>query len=665
VVAAPAAAQEPVRTDGEPQVSTYTSGLQQPWELAFLPDRRALLTERPGRVRLLATDGAVAGTALNIEVGGGEGGSLGLVLDPAFAENGFVYLYRTLPDQSANQVLRYRFDGDRLVDQSLVVGGIPAANIHNGGRLAIGPGGFLHITTGDAAVPDSAQVAFDAGDPTTYAGKILRLPPSGYRGGGGGLEEVSRGHRNPQGLDFQPGTNQLYADEHGPTGNDEVNRIVRGGNYGWPDAVGPNHPEPFISPLTTYSTIAPSGAIFVRQGGSQWTGDYLIGGLRGQRIQRLRLDGDRVTINEALFQDRFGRVRDVVEGPDGALYALTGNGTDDRVVRIVPPAGTGQAPPPVEEQTPPPGPPLTQPQRLTEVDAFGGWAAWSAFEEGAGHRLVLRNPDGAVGTAPVAPRAVPFDIDLGPSEQGGVVAAYSRCAREPDEYGAGGVLLRATGRGCDIFRLDLATGQESELAGASTSDSSEFLPSIWRGDVAFARVFESRAGRRGDLPYLYVRPLAGGRSDRQPGGSRGDDGVPGPTGIDLYGRRMSFTWEWREGDRLRSELRLDTVGGDHALIERLGSQDAPANLLTPGADRGRIYVGTRRLSGAANTSGALRLRISSGELTPFTFPTGPALAGLGVDNGDALLATAGDPRQAPRCGPGGCAISPLRDAFGD
>nr|MBA2261898.1 PQQ-dependent sugar dehydrogenase [Solirubrobacterales bacterium] len=205
-----------MRTDGEPQVSTYTSGLQQPWELAFLPDRRALLTERPGRVRLLATDGNIAGTALTIEVGGGEGGSLGLVLDPAFAENRFVYLYRTLPDQSANQVLRFRFDGDRLVDQAVVVGGIPAANIHNGGRLAMGPDGFLYITTGDAAVPDSAQVPFEAGNPATYAGKILRLPPSGYRGAGGGLEEVSRGHRNPQGLDFQPGTGQLYADEHGP-----------------------------------------------------------------------------------------------------------------------------------------------------------------------------------------------------------------------------------------------------------------------------------------------------------------------------------------------------------------------------------------------------------------------------------------------------------------
>ncbi|MBW3665932.1 MAG: PQQ-dependent sugar dehydrogenase, partial [Actinobacteria bacterium] len=480
-----------------------------------------------------------------------------------------------------------------------------------------------------------------------------------YRGAGGGLEEVSRGHRNPQGLDFQPGSGQLYADEHGPTGNDEVNRIVRGGNYGWPDAVGPDHPEPFISPLTTYSTIAPSGAIFVRRPGSQWTGDYLIGALRGQRIQRLRLDGDRVTINEALFQDRFGRVRDVTEGPDGALYAITANG-DDVVVRIVPPPAQ-EAPP---QPTPPPGPPLTQPQRVTEVDAFGGWAAWSAFVEGAGYRLVLRGPDGAPAAAPIPPRAVPFDVDLGPSEEDGVVAAYSRCSQEPDAYGTGGVLLRTTGRGCDIFRLDLATGQENRLEGASTNESSEFLPSIWRDKVAFARVFESRAGRRGDLPYLYVRPLAGGRSERQPGGSRGDDGLPGPTGLDLYGRRMSFTWEWRDGDRLRSELRLDTLGGDHALIERLGSREAPANLLTPTGNRGRIYAGTHRLRDDGPVSGAVRLRIASLELSRVFLPPGTALVGLGVDDGDFLIATAGDPRRAPRCGPGGCAISPLESAFG-
>jgi len=186
---------------------------------------------------------------------------------------------------------------------------------------------------------------------------------------------------------------------------------------------------------------------------------------------------------------------------------------------------------------------------------------------------------------------------------------------------------------------------------------SEFLPSIWRDRVAFARVFEQREGRRGDLPYLYVRPLEGGSSERQPGGSRGDDGLPGPTGLDLYGRRMSFSWEWRDGERLRSELRLDTVGGDHELIKRLGSQKAPANIVTPAGDRGRIFAGARRLGGDGEDR-LLRLRISTDEFSEALLQ-GPPLVGLGVDEGDFLLATADDPRQAPLCGPGGCLISPL------
>jgi Tol biopolymer transport system component len=322
-------------------------------------------------------------------------------------------------------------------------------------------------------------------------------------------------------------------------------------------------------------------------------------------------------------------------------------------------------PPPLSLQPlPPPGPPLTEPQRVTEVDRFGGWAAWSAFEEGVGYRLVLRDPDGEIGPASVGPRRVAFDVDLGPSEDDGVVAAYSRCEQEPDAYGAGGILLRTTGRGCDIFALDVSGGEEVKLEGASTDLASEYLPSIWRDSVAFARVYEQREGRRGDLPYLYVRPLEGRESERQPGGSRGDDGLPGPTGLDLYGRRMSFSWEWREGERLRSELRLDTVGGDHDLIERLGSQDAPANILTPTGDRGRIYAGARRLREDGHDDRLLRLRISTNEFTEAPLQ-GPPLVGLGVDEGNFLLATADDPRQAPLCGPGGCTISPLEFGSGD
>jgi hypothetical protein len=206
--------------------------------------------------------------------------------------------------------------------------------------------------------------------------------------------------------------------------------------------------------------------------------------------------------------------------------------------------------------------------------------------------------------------------------------------------------------------LDVLGGEETKLEGASTDQSSEYLPSIWRDSVAFARVFEQRDGRRGDLPYLYVRPLEGGESKRQPGGSRGDDGLPGPTGLDLYGRRMSLTWEWRKGDRLRSELRLDTVGGDHALIKRLGSQEAPANIVTPVGDRGRIFAGARRLLDDGHEDRLLRLRLSTNEFSEAPLQ-GPPLVGVGAYEGDFLLATADDPRQAPECGPDGCFINPL------
>jgi glucose/arabinose dehydrogenase len=150
-----------------------------------------------------------------------------------------------------------------------------------------------------------------------------------------------------QGIDWQPGTGTPVASEHGNVGNDEVNVLRRGGNYGWPRVEGENHGE-FRAPVALYSeAIAPSGATFVSLPGSSWTGDYLIAALIGRQIRRLSFERGRVVRDEALFEDDFGRLRTVVEGPDGALYALTSNRDgrgspregDDRIVRIVPPAG--------------------------------------------------------------------------------------------------------------------------------------------------------------------------------------------------------------------------------------------------------------------------------------------------------------------------------------
>lgn len=339
---------------------------------------------------------------------------------------------------------------------------------------------------------------------------------------------------------------------------------------------------------------------------------------------------------------------------------------------IDPPASGGSSTDTFLPPLPPPEPPLTRPRRVTEVDAFRGWAAWSAFEDGVGYNLVVRRPGGGISIAPVEPRSVPFDVDLGPSEDGDLVAAYSRCEKEPDDYAAGGVLLRAKGRGCDIFRLDLPNsapdnqqfGRESKLRGASTNQASEYLPSISKNRVGFARVFEQRKGRRGDLPYLYARPLKGGDSKRLPGGSRGGDGLPGPTGLDLFGRRLAFTWEWRLGNRLRSELRQDTLGGRRQLIRRVGSRrSAPANIVTPSGEGGRIFAGERRLRESGHENRLLRFGLRDNALSNALLQV-PPLVGLGVDRGTFFLATAGDPTRAPLCGPGGCEISLLRITSG-
>jgi glucose/arabinose dehydrogenase len=334
------ASRGPERNAGGPRVETVATGLEAPWEIAFLPDGRALITERPGRVRLLSSDlklrrepvAEVAVAAI------GEGGLLGVAIDPRFERNRFVYLYRTT-DQG-NQVVRYRFDGDRLQDETVLVRGIHAAVIHDGGRIRFGPDGRLYFSAGDASEDQSAQ------DRGSLNGKILRMGPESYRGKGGRPEVFTLGHRNPQGFDWQPGSGRMIEDEHGPDGDDEVNLLRKGSNYGWPDVRGQDH-DGFAAPLAVYpDSIAPSGATFVHQGGSAWTGDYLIGCLVGEQMRRLSFDGTRITRNEALFKGDFGRLRTVVEGPDGALYVLTSNRDgrgspregDDRVLRIVPPA---------------------------------------------------------------------------------------------------------------------------------------------------------------------------------------------------------------------------------------------------------------------------------------------------------------------------------------
>jgi glucose/arabinose dehydrogenase len=191
------------RAGAEPRVEVVARGLEAPWDIAFLPDGRALVTERPGRVRLLTAEGTLRGApvaSVNVRAEG-EGGLLGLAVDPDFGRNGFVYLYRSA--DTGNEIVRYRLEGERLIEQQVIVDGIPAGLVHNGGRMHFGPDDRLYVSTGDAGEARLAQ------DETSLAGKFLRLSEELYHGSGGRPEVYSLGHRNPQGFDWEPGTGRL------------------------------------------------------------------------------------------------------------------------------------------------------------------------------------------------------------------------------------------------------------------------------------------------------------------------------------------------------------------------------------------------------------------------------------------------------------------------
>lgn len=317
---------------GGPKVQTVATGLDTPWSIAWLPDRRALVTERPGRVRLLSASGELrdepVGEVDVIESDGSESGLLGIAVDPEFADNGFVYLYRTTAN--GNEVARYRFADDRLTEDGVVVEGILAGPIHDGGRLAFGPDDRLYITTGETGDASLAQA-------DGLNGKVLRT--ADFRSDGVRPEIFTTGHRNVQGIDWEPGTDRLLITELGPDTGDEVNVLREGANYGWPDTDGER-------PLVNYEdVISPSGAAFVSRRGSSWTGDFVFANLGGEQLRRLSFDGERVSGDEALLEGDYGRLRDVAEGPDGALYVLTSNrdgrgnpdDEDDRIFRLTPP----------------------------------------------------------------------------------------------------------------------------------------------------------------------------------------------------------------------------------------------------------------------------------------------------------------------------------------
>lgn len=331
------------------RVEVVATGLEIPWSLTFAPDGRLFVTERPARVRVVQNGQLLVTPALTLTDAwaNGEAGVLGLAVDPAFALNRFVYLLYTqdrgtLPP--VNRVVRYRELNNTLAEAVVIFDDIPGALTHDGGRVRFGPDGLLYVTMGDN------REASDAQDLAAFTGKIFRLNADGTTPRSNPLASpvYSYGHRNPQGIDWHPVSGDLWATEHGDVGNDEVNRIEAGGNYGWPVIEGSSTMPGMMTPVLSFSpSIAPSGASFyVGQAIPGFRNDLFVATLRGEHLHRVRFDPDdpsRVLANERLLEGRFGRLRDVVTGPDGALYICTNNrdgrgsigADDDRILRLV------------------------------------------------------------------------------------------------------------------------------------------------------------------------------------------------------------------------------------------------------------------------------------------------------------------------------------------
>ena len=336
---------------------TVARGLAQPWGLAFLPDGRLLVTERVGRMRIVAPDGRLGEPLQGLPAVDAKGqcGLLDVVLDPKFAENRWVYWTYAEAGEGGNgvAVARGRLQERQLSDVQVIFRQLPkvASQLHCGSRLAFAKDGRLFVGLGDRfGRKDDAQ------NPANHIGKIVRIEADGrvpadnpFVGRAGVAPEVfSLGHRNIQGLAVHPATGELWQTEHGPQGGDELNAPEAGRNYGWPlvtygrnygigTRIGEEGPKPgFEQPLQWWApvSIAPSGLAFVtseRYPG--WQGSLVLGALRAQVLVRLSLDGRKVVAQEQLLANLQARIRDVRQGPDGWIYVLT-DGVEGQILRL-------------------------------------------------------------------------------------------------------------------------------------------------------------------------------------------------------------------------------------------------------------------------------------------------------------------------------------------
>ena len=342
---------------GELAVETVASGLENPWGLAFLPDGRMLVTERPGRLRIVETDGKLSRpiTGVPSVMARGQGGLLDVTLDPAFARNRFVYFSFAEPRSGGNgtSVGRGKLNeqGTALTGVEVIFRQMPtiSSNMHFGSRLVFDRTGALFVTVGDRySERDQAQ------NPANHLGKVIRIRPEGGapadnpKKQGWAPEIWSIGHRNVQGAALHPESGQLWTAEHGARGGDEVNTLKAGLNYGWPvitfgidysgAKIGEGTAKPGMEQPLFYwdPSIAPSGAAFYTgTAWPAWKNSLFVGALAGSMLVRLSTQGEKVTGEERLLTNIGERIRAVVQGPDGFLYLLSDE-DNGKVLRVRP-----------------------------------------------------------------------------------------------------------------------------------------------------------------------------------------------------------------------------------------------------------------------------------------------------------------------------------------